>query len=419
MAVERKRKKGGKWGYRFSQAGTCYKRFAWATRAEAKEAEIQFRANLKNNPPLPPTALVNVASAYLIESAEKGRSSWRIDGLRSSIKKHVLGHFGEARLITDITPQDVERLLLKLKREGKKPKTVWHVMANLSSMLNYAISKKLLRDNPVRDADLSVIGSTKSVKPPMDMEQIAKAAGSIKNPVDRAWFDVTRFTGMRKDEANRLQWDDIDFERAMIHYPGTKTEDSNAWLPLAPVALRTLKELRKQSDPDKCPWVFPGRSYQRKGQKVYSRRYMFESLERATGIHLKPKDLRDYFASEVASRVTDPAVVMKLLRHTNMTTTTKYLRTVENRMRDAIENLGASDGGNFESKKVAKTAQNGIDEKVLALAKLLIGQGFYGQNDNGENNAPAESCRRHAAGDSAARYRTKRTLCCSATHTTE
>jgi integrase len=50
---------------------------------------------------------------------------------------------------------------------------------------------------------------------------------------------------MRKDEANRLQWSDINFDLGMIRIPGSKTEDSDAWLPLAPVALQTLKELRK------------------------------------------------------------------------------------------------------------------------------------------------------------------------------
>src|SRR5262249_16232932 len=106
---------------------------------------------------------------------------------------------------------------------------------------------------------------------------------------------------------------------------------------------------------------FPGRSFQTKGKKIYSRAKLFEKITRLTslqahmsknpdaspslklwkklkaegypgGVRLKPKDLRDYFASEVASQVNDPSVVMKLLRHTNLTTTTKYLRVVEERM---------------------------------------------------------------------------------------
>jgi integrase/recombinase XerD len=387
MAVERKRKKGS-WGYRFSRAGKCYKNYGFQTRGEAKEAEIQFQASLKDNPPLPPTALINVISDYLVDSANRGRSEWRVEGLRLCLKKHVLPYFGDARLITDIEFEDVDKLVIKLKKSGLKPKSIWHVVANLRSTLNFAISQKLLRENPINRFSSrklkETVGSTRSVKAPMDMAQVDKAAESIKNPVDRAWFDVARFTGMRKDECNRLQWNDINFEQAMIHYPGTKTEESDQWLPLAPVALRTLEELRKQSDPDKCPWVFPGRSYQTKGKKVYSRSYMFERIKKLTGIHLKPKDLRDYFATQVSSLVSDPTVVMKLLRHTNMKTTTGYLRTVDNRMRNALQNLGASAGGELGGKKPPQNASNDIQAQLAKLTNMLRIKGFY---DNVENSS--------------------------------
>jgi integrase len=54
------------------------------------------------------------------------------------------------------------------------------------------------------------------------------------------------------------------------------------------------------------------------------------------GLHLTPKDLRDYFCTEIASKSDDPNVAMRLMRHTSLATTTKYLRTVEERMRQAV-----------------------------------------------------------------------------------
>src|SRR6266436_60706 len=148
MAITRKRKNQGNFGFRFSQAGKRYERYGWETRAEAKEAEIQFRANLKNNPPLPPTALVNVVSAYLIESAEQGRSEWRVEGLRLCLRKHVLSYFGEAKLVSTIEFEEVKKLVIKLKQSaGLKPRSIWHVVANLRSTLNFAISKKFLHEN--------------------------------------------------------------------------------------------------------------------------------------------------------------------------------------------------------------------------------------------------------------------------------
>ena len=67
---------------------------------------------------------------------------------------------------------------------------------------------------------------------------------------------------------------------------------------------------------------------------------MFKRIHKLTGIKLTPKDLRDYFASEVSSKVQDPNVIMRLLRHTSLTTTTKYLRVVEDRMTEAVKDLG-------------------------------------------------------------------------------
>jgi len=78
------------------------------------------------------------------------------------------------------------------------------------------------------------------------------------------------------------------------------------------------------------------------------------------GVRFRPKDLRDYFASEVASQVTDPNVIMRLLRHTSLTTTTKYLRTVKDRMQEAVKLLGASLGGKSGGKFLPKTTQNDI-----------------------------------------------------------
>jgi hypothetical protein len=79
-----------KWGYRFYQAGRCFKRYVWDTRAEAKQAERDLRLELTKNPPLPATALGSVIAAYLVDSAERQRSMWRLDGLRLTMKNHIL-----------------------------------------------------------------------------------------------------------------------------------------------------------------------------------------------------------------------------------------------------------------------------------------------------------------------------------------
>jgi hypothetical protein len=107
MSVEY-RKNRKRWGYRFYLRGQCFSRYAWDTKTEAKQAEQEAQVDARNRSSLQPTALLAASGAYLIASAERGRSKWRLDGLNYTFKAHIIPHFGEAVLIGDITPENVK-----------------------------------------------------------------------------------------------------------------------------------------------------------------------------------------------------------------------------------------------------------------------------------------------------------------------
>ena len=85
--------------------------------------------------------------------------------------------------------------------------------------------------------------------------------------------------------------------------------------------------------------------------KKYLRQHPEVSYEKAVeackkenfkgGIHLAPMELRDFFCTKIAAKSDDVNVAMRLMRHTNLATTIKYMRTVETRMREAVEILDA------------------------------------------------------------------------------
>ena len=202
-------------------------------------------------------------------------------------------------------------------------------------------------------------------------------------------------------------WTHIDWRAGKVRIPGTKTEESDAWLPVAPAVLRTLRELYESENRNPAsPYVFPSRSAQTRGKKIYSRRRIFERIQRETaikkhlrhhpeasreqafevcrkenfkgGIHLTPKDLRDYFCTEIAAGSNDANVAMRLMRHTSLTTTTKYMRAVKNRMREAVNSLGAVSRGDLNSPQGHKSVQNDIQEKMAELARMLSTHGNFG-----------------------------------------
>jgi hypothetical protein len=98
----------------------------------------------------------------------------------------------------------------------------------------------------------------------------------------------------------------------------------------------------------------------------------------AGGVKLSAKELRDFFATQVSAQVSDPTTVKNLMRHTSLSTTSLYTRTVLARMTKAVQNLGKSDfGGNLsvisggdpwgqlKQNSSRETTQNDILQKLL------------------------------------------------------
>ncbi len=74
---------------------------------------------------------------------------------------------------------------------------------------------------------------------------------------------------------------------------------------------------------------------------------------------------------------------MRLMRHASLATTTKYMRTVENRMREAVNNLGCDSGCDsvtVTGHEMSHLAKLGNLEQ---LAKLLKNRIFIEGKGNG------------------------------------
>jgi hypothetical protein len=94
------------------------------------------------------------------------------------------------------------------------------------------------------------------------------------------------------------------------------------------------------------------------------------------GLHLAPKDLRDYFCTEIAAKSDDANVAMRLMRHTSLATTTKYMRAVEERMRQAVENVGGDSGGDSMAASGHEMSHLAKLGELRELAKMLENYGF-------------------------------------------
>ena len=410
----------GKWGYRFSLHGKRWKRYVWDTELEARNAEAAKRTELLENPPLPTDSIGNVAALYLIDSAEKGRSKWHLEHMRYDLNAFILPFFKSETPMSAITEAHIENFIKHHKKRKVKNSTIWHYVKTIRALFYWSMEKghRFVRVNPVVDADQELIRRRRVVKPPLNVKNFERAF-AVLDQYERAWWRTKECLGLRMDEGNRLLRTDPDFETGLIHIPGTKTEESECWLPMSP-ALQSELKAYLASRTDNSPYLFPGRSAQTTGKKIYSRRRLFEKIQRLTsscadcggskiakrrhcqdckrieqisrihrcskcksgnaqegvgcwacgssninpGVKLKPKDMRDYFATQVSAQVTDPTVIKNLMRHTSLNTTGRYTRTVIERMKEAVENLGANVGGQSGGHSLREKTQNDIAQQI-------------------------------------------------------
>lgn len=331
MAVE-KRKNREKWGYRYTdQSGRRKGVFRWDTKGEAAKAYALFLTTQKQA--AKGWSMEVLCENYYAESIRKQRSKWRLQAIGWNSAKWYIPFFSKAGSISAITPRRVEDFVAYHRDRGVSLSTIWHYVVDLRAMFNHAIAEGALLRNPVTGADLGILRKRNKPKDFFNPAMVELGAATLAGR-ERVYYDCCRFLGLHKDEANRLKWEHFEAEPGWVIVPGTKNEYREAPIPVPASLQEQLRGL-----PRDCEYIF-----HYKGKKQYSRRKMFDRVNKALGLsgrsRLKPKDLRDYFATEVASKTQDPAVLRALMRHANITTTSRYLRTVKERMQDAVKGLG-------------------------------------------------------------------------------
>lgn len=148
----------------------------------------------------------------------------------------------------------------------------------------------------------------------------------------KLFFEIANNTGMRAMEILDLKFSEVDFEREEIRLPYFRTKEAkDKVIPLNSVALPLLEQIRaERGGEDK---VFESASYGHIGNQWR------EACKKAEVSNLHLHDLRHTFASrllELGERETD---INKILGHSKLCMTTKYLHSSMESQRRAVESL--------------------------------------------------------------------------------
>jgi integrase len=249
---------------------------------------------------------------------------------RNRWKKHIKPVFG-GKEPAEILALDVERLKRRLLKK-RAPGTVRNVLELLGRIINFGVKRGLCpplsfhiqkpRVNNLKTEDL-------------DEKQLEALFKALNADPDQSTANLVRmvlYTGMRKGELFKLQWEHVDFRRGFIRIVGPKG-GTDQTIPLNGAA-RAVLEAQERTE---SPYVFPGR---RGGQRKDIKRPV-DRIRKAAGLPqgFRPlHGLRHVYASMLASSgQVDMYVLQRLLTHKSSSMTMRYAHLRDEALRRAAD----------------------------------------------------------------------------------
>jgi integrase len=167
---------------------------------------------------------------------------------------------------------------------------------------------------------------------PGEVEALVEAAKANRHGHRDATMILVAFRhGLRAAEACDLRWDQVDFNRAVLHVRRVKNGTPSAH-PLHGDELRALRRLQRESETS--PFLFVSERGSPFTTAGFAR--MIERVAAAAGLELKayPHMLRHACGYALANKGHDTRAIQAWLGHRSITSTAFYMALAPNRFKD-------------------------------------------------------------------------------------
>lgn len=244
--------------------------------------------------------------------------------------------------VTAITRDDVSEAHAKLTRDSG-PAWANLVFRVLRALFNYARiyedeeGRSILPENPVdrlsQARTWNRVERRRTVIRPHQLPAWWKAVDALANPTARDYFRFLLLTGMRRSEAARLRWADVDLAGRLFVVRDTKNREPLE-LPLSDYLLTMLQDRHQEAEGE---YVFPSRT----GGPLHEPKKWVDQVRKESEVDFRLHDLRRTF-STVAEGLDIPAYALKrLLNHTpqDADVTAGYVVIDVERLREPMQRI--------------------------------------------------------------------------------
>lgn len=281
--------------------------------------------------------MTELCERYIADYAEGRKKASSLRNDKSNIDRFIKPAFG-SRKASDVTSDDVLRLHNKLR---DTPYQANRVLALLSKLMNLAEQWKLRPGgtNPCRHVKRFDERKRERYLSAVELARLADALAEAEREVDGvpptvAAIRLLLFTGARLSEIITLEWAHVDFERACLRLPDSKT--GAKIIQLNAPALAVLDAIERH---DGNPHVIVGH---KRGAHLVNMQKPWRVIRRAAKLEdVRLHDLRHSYASVGASAGLGLPMIGALLGHREAATTQRYAHLADDPLRRANDAIGA------------------------------------------------------------------------------
>ncbi len=292
---------------------------------------------------------------------DKGRIERHIKPLLGRKRMSALDRAGVEKFMVDVAAGKTATT----EKTGKRGKAVvtggqgaaTRTVALLSSILSFAVARKMRADNPVIGVKKFKSRKSERFLSPAEIGRLGTALEAMEaegvHPSGLAIIRLLALTGARRDEIAGLKWSEVDFERGALRLEDSKT--GQKVLSLSPGAAAILSGV---SAVHGSGFVFPAGKIrakgdvkgQRTGGNVGAGHYkgvakVWSAARTRAGLaDVRLHDLRHTFASFGAGGGFGLPVIGALLGHSNSATTARYAHLADDPVRKANDWIGGEIG---------------------------------------------------------------------------
>ena len=165
---------------------------------------------------------------FFIYHAKAGRiRNSTVENYAYRLKNDIAPYLGRIR-ITDLKAQDIERWMQLLRSKGFSVNTINGARRVLFGICKYAERTGVVNRNQVAltDAFSKDHNAPTQVRDPWTKEEALQVLKTIRGGEFDLAIHLALILGLRRGELLGLSWDDVNFEKGLLHIRGTLKEES-------------------------------------------------------------------------------------------------------------------------------------------------------------------------------------------------